>query len=296
MSNAEVIPTVFNRSTATEEPALQAPLAKPRLVAEPRQDSRQDSRQDWALFLDIDGTLLRHVPDPRDAVVDDGLRDLLARMTERLDGAIAFVSGRKLSVIKEMLGPLASHAAGLYGLEMQWNGLEFSASPKEPRALTELARRVERLFAGEPGLVIEHKGPVLSLNTGKRTDLLAIIQPMAEGALGQLEDHYRIVVGHAGLELMPVAADKGAAISWFMGKAPFQARRPIFIGDDLPDERGFDTINAMGGLSVRVLPVARTEARYGIEDVDAVRDWLGDAQFPNLDTLKMLDSQKHALS
>ena len=74
---------------------------------------QEDAQRDWALFLDIDGTLLRHVPDPRDAVVDDDLRRLLAVLATRLGGAMAFVSGRRLAMIRTMLGPLSVHAAGL---------------------------------------------------------------------------------------------------------------------------------------------------------------------------------------
>jgi trehalose 6-phosphate phosphatase len=243
---------------------------------------------DWALFLDIDGTLIRRVPDPRDAVIDDELRELLASAIARLGGAVALVSGRSLKAIRNMLGPYATYAAGLYGLEVQWDGIEAADRPKEPGALRDLAHKVARLFADEPGLVIERKGAVLSLNTGRRSDLLAVIQPMAEAALAGLPAGYRIVVGHAGVELMPAEADKGAAIRRFMTAPPFQGRRPIFIGDDQPDEHGFAAVNAVGGVSVRVLPAAETGADFGIEDVQAVRAWLGDDRFPDLGVLRRL--------
>jgi trehalose 6-phosphate phosphatase len=151
--------------------------------------------------------------------------------------------------------------------------------------LRDLAHQVARQFAGEPGLVIERKGPVLSLNTGKRSDLLGIIHPLALKTLEQLPAGYRIVVGHAGLEILPPAADKGAAIRRFMSLPPFKGRRPIFIGDDKPDEQGFAAIHALAGFSVRVLPAGDTIARHGLEDVDAVRAWLDDAAFPDVTAL-----------
>ena len=48
-----------------------------------------------ALFLDIDGTLLEHQPHPEGVRVDDALRDLLIVRPERLDGAVAFITGRR---------------------------------------------------------------------------------------------------------------------------------------------------------------------------------------------------------
>lgn len=247
------------------------------------------SLDDWALFLDIDGTLVRHAADPRAAVVDDGLRRLIGALSDRLGGALAFVSGRQLSSIREMFGALAQNAAGTYGIEFQVDGVQLSSEPEEPPALRDLARQVARMFAGEAGLVIERKGMVLSLNTGKRTDLLSQIMPLAHAALETLPKGYRIVVGHAGLELMPEAADKGQAIRRFMSLSPFRGRRPVFIGDDQPDELGFAMINTLGGLSVHVLPVAQTVARYGIEDVDAVRDWLSDPSFPDVGGFRQLN-------
>lgn len=246
------------------------------------------SLDDWALFLDIDGTLLRLAADPRDAVVDDALRLLIGRLSDRLGGALAFVSGRQLPVIRQMFGPLAQNAAGTYGIEFQVDGVELSSAEDEPPALRDLARQVARMFSGESGLVIERKGMVLSLNTGKRADLLREILPLAKTTLDVLPAGYRIVIGHAGLEMMPEAADKGQAIRRFMALSPFRGRRPIFIGDDQPDERGFAMINALGGLSVHVLPAVETVAHYGIEDVDAVRDWLSDPAFPEVSGFRRL--------
>ena len=159
-----------------------------------------------------------------------------------------------------------------------------------------ISSRLIRLMGGqlsvasEPGLVIERKGPVLSLNTGKRADLLSTILPLAEATLERLPAGYRTIIGHAGLELMPAGADKGSAIRRFMALPPFQSRRPIFIGDDKPDEHGFAVINAIGGISTRVLPAGNTQAHYGVEDVDAVRQWLGDDAFPDVAAFKRLDA------
>lgn len=64
------------------------------------------------------------------------------------------------------------------------------------------------------------------------------------------------------------------AVAWFMARAPFRARTPVFFGDDTSDEEAFDWTNDHGGLSVRVRPEGPTAARYGIETVAGVHRWL----------------------
>ncbi len=65
-----------------------------------------------------------------------------------------------------------------------------------------------------------------------------------------------------------------AAIRRFMHLDPFTGRRPVFLGDDTSDENGFDTVNAEGGISIRVKPQGETSARFAIEDVAGAIAWL----------------------
>jgi trehalose 6-phosphate phosphatase len=37
-----------------------------------------------------------------------------------------------------------------------------------------------------------------------------------------------------------------------MQTAPYAGRVPVFIGDDVTDEHGFEAVNALGGLSIRI--------------------------------------------
>jgi trehalose 6-phosphate phosphatase len=59
-----------------------------------------------------------------------------------------------------------------------------------------------------------------------------------------------------------------------MRQAPFVGRIPLFIGDDVTDEEGFEAVNALGGYSVRVGDLAATAARFRFSSVSTVIAWL----------------------
>jgi trehalose-phosphatase len=67
---------------------------------------------------------------------------------------------------------------------------------------------------------------------------------------------------------------KRGAIESFMREPPFAGRTPVFIGDDVTDEDGFEAVNALGGYSVRVGDLAATSARFRFSSVSTVIAWL----------------------
>ncbi|TIN34803.1 MAG: trehalose-phosphatase, partial [Mesorhizobium sp.] len=71
----------------------------------------------WALFLDIDGTLLEHAAHPDSVAVSAELRSLLQAVEHRLDGALAFITGRSIAAVDRLFDPVKLRIAGLYGLE-----------------------------------------------------------------------------------------------------------------------------------------------------------------------------------
>src|SRR5688572_8172847 len=72
-----------------------------------------------ALLLDFDGTLVEIAPRPDAVTVPLGLTDLLASLQERLQGALAIITGRLFSDIDVMLAPLSLSGVGLHGVEFR---------------------------------------------------------------------------------------------------------------------------------------------------------------------------------
>ncbi|MBN9073181.1 MAG: trehalose-phosphatase [Rhizobiales bacterium] len=228
-----------------------------------------------ALFLDIDGTLIEHRPHPTDAKADRELLDLLATASAKLSGALALVTGRSIEMVDAMFAPLSLPVAGLYGLEHRLRTGDEAELADEPADLAAIADALHREFHTVEGVYFERKGPVLAIHTRAAPAALPSVRRAAEAAIAQLTDRYRLVAGHAGIEFIPIEALKGAAIQRFLEIAPFAGRRPIFIGDDVSDENGFDYVNTHGGVSIRVKSSGETAARHCLESVGAVHRFIG---------------------
>ncbi len=81
-------------------------------------------------------------------------------------------------------------------------------------------------------------------------------------------------------ELRPAGADKGDAVRAFMLQPPFAGAKPIFVGDDLTDEDAFHAAAELGGGGVLVGPERETAAKWRLDGVPAVADWLGQLAEP----------------
>lgn len=226
---------------------------------------------DWALFLDIDGTLVDLIDDPKAVRADAALLDLLTRLDRLLDGALAIVSGRDLADIDRILAPLRLPAAGGHGAALRRHaGAAASAVAKLDAAKPHPAAR--------DGVRVERKTHSTAFHYRGRPDAKTAAQAMAERLLAELGDGWRLLPGKDVFEVLPATADKGRAVARFMETPPFAGRRPIFIGDDVTDEGGFNEVNGRGGLSIRIGPPSTTSpAAARLDSPAALRRWLADA-------------------
>lgn len=229
---------------------------------------------DVALFLDIDGTLLEHQPHPEGVFVDEALRDVIVRLDSRLGGALALVTGRSVAMVDRLFGKLELPTAGLYGLEHRLEKHGAITTADEPPDLAAIADQLQEEFHTVRGIYFERKGAVMAIHTRGAPDYLPQVKAASERALKKLGEKYRLLAGHAGVEFMPLDALKSAAIQRFMQMQPFASRRAVFLGDDTADESGFDYVNEIGGVSVRVRPEGPTAATTTLPDVKAVRAFL----------------------
>jgi trehalose 6-phosphate phosphatase len=227
----------------------------------------------WALFLDIDGTLVEFEDRPDAVRVDEGLMELLRGLSAAMDGAVALISGRSVPEIDRLFAPLRLPAAGQHGAERRSaNGTLHLHAPVIER-MHEAVDRLSRFAAPHQGLIFENKGMSLALHYRLAPRLRKLAAAKMHELAAHLGPEYGLQEGKQVLELKPSGRDKGTAIEEFMLEPPFAGRVPVFIGDDLTDEFGFACVNRLGGHSVKVGSGASVAARR-IVDAAAVRRWL----------------------
>ncbi len=230
---------------------------------------------DWALFLDIDGTLLEFAAHPQKVRVEKDLLDLLGRLRAALGGALALVSGRSVQDIDNLFAPLEFAVAGLHGAERRAADGTIHRHAPPLDNLGRAAAEIVRLTAAHSGLVFENKGMAVALHYRLAPSLRALAEREMRRIAAGLGDGFELQTGKFVVEIKPSGKDKGSAIAEFAAEAPFAGRRPVFIGDDLTDEPGFEVVNRIGGHSVKVGP-GISRARWHIFDAAAVRGWLTD--------------------
>lgn len=231
----------------------------------------------WALFLDVDGTLIE-IADAPDAVhVDDRIGGLLQRLRSRLGGALALASGRSLDVLDRFFSPLELPAAGLHGLERR--SADGSVSRAEAASVLAPARReLARFAAAHPGTLLEDKSATLALHYRRAAGAEAAAREAMEKIRSSLGAAYRVQEGKMVLELKPHRPNKRTVVEDFMEEAPFRGRVPVFIGDDITDEEGFAAAQSAGGAGIVVGLESETGrasgARYGLSGVRELHHWL----------------------
>lgn len=231
---------------------------------------------DWALFLDVDGSLAEHAATPDEVRIDPALIQALPALFRRCGGAVALVSGRSIQALDALFAPVdIAAAAGLHGLERRGHSA-MQAAPLMDDAFLALARQAQALAEQFPGALVECRGGCLFLHWRAAPAAAASMTAFARALAPRLDSH-RLHPGAHGIEIRPIGMDKGVAIAAFMREPPFRGRRPAFIGDDPADEPGFAVVNADDGVSVLVGPPRRTSARYRIADPRGARRWLLDS-------------------
>lgn len=226
-----------------------------------------------AFFLDCDGTLLDFKDRPEDVVADDALRALLQRLHDAAGGAVALVSGRTLADLDRIMQPLRFAAGGTHGAEIRF--ADGRIETKVGDAIDVVRKALVPFVNERDGLALEDKGAALAVHYRRvphHRDEVVDFLDRAVTAPDLMVQHGKMVA-----EVKSSASDKGRAIAALIRSAPFAGRVPLFVGDDLTDERGFERVNASDGIAIKVGgPSEPTVARYRLADIEEVRKFLND--------------------
>lgn len=228
----------------------------------------------WALFLDIDGTLLDIAETPDRVAVPAPLRAHLQVIEKYLEGALALVSGRTIAEIDRLFDPLRLAASGQHGSE--WRPVPGAAAQAIaeqplPQGLHEAAARLASLH---PGIVVERKSHALAVHYRNAQDLGPEIGSRLAQTIAGLQG-LMLLPGKYVWEIKDALQSKGTAVERFLQQPAFADRVAVFVGDDRTDEDGFRAVEARGGIALPVGALAlRQPQRPGFATPAQVRAWL----------------------
>jgi len=227
-----------------------------------------------ALYLDIDGTVLDLAPSPEVVHVPVWMVPLLQRLTRKLDGALAFVSGRPIAAIDQLFQPLRFPAVGVHGGEVRVPGGELLVDEQLTAELQSAEPLLREAIGRIRGVTLENKRSVIALHYRSVPERGREVLKIAELVAGGLGSQFGVLLGKCVVEIRPRHLTKGSAMRRLMESAPFRDRIPIFAGDDTTDEDAFEVVNSLGGISLRVGEQAPTAAKFRLASPDQLRGWL----------------------
>ncbi|AXU94880.1 MAG TPA: trehalose-phosphatase [Erwinia persicina] len=230
----------------------------------------------YAFFFDVDGTLAAIKPRPDEVSIPAQVLDNLNRLAQRCEGAVALISGRPIEQLDALASPLVLPMAGVHGAERRNSEGHISRLRLQPATVTALSQALNTAMAVLPGTQLESKGMAFALHYRQAPQHQQAVEQLADSLVARFPELVQ-QPGKCVVELKPRGVNKGAAIEEFMQHPPFAGRVPVFLGDDLTDEAGFNVVNAMEGISIKV--GAGTSAAQGhLSDVAAVYHWLEQAR------------------
>ena len=226
--------------------------------------------QQIALFLDVDGTLYDIENSPSLIKPCFRLQKKLYTISNRLRGALGLISGRSLDDLDRIFDNNKIPLAGNHGAQLR-DALRTNEYQADTGNIKGIAHKIKELLNEQKNIEIENKGSNLTVHfrnsTIDRKEINKIIMELVK-----YEPKLTFLKGKEVIEVKPLSYNKGTAISYFMRTKPFIKRRPIFIGDDVSDEDGFETVNNKGGWSVRVGNYKRSKANFFLPNVKSVHE------------------------
>jgi trehalose 6-phosphate phosphatase len=232
----------------------------------------------FLLLLDFDGTLVPIQDNPENCYLPDGVKRQLESIASSNRVLVGILSGRSLSDIRARVQVKGLYYGGCHGLEI--SGPRISYIHPGARAgislIDEIKRKLQERIGTLDGVLLEDKGLTLAVHyRAANKEDSSIVRKEVWQALSEAgaTNGLSLMKGKKVLELVPdVVWDKGKAALLILQRVG-EAYAPIYVGDDLTDERAFLALNQFG-ITVRVGKSTKTIARYYIKGQREVSEFL----------------------
>lgn len=233
-----------------------------------------------AILLDVDGTLIEIAETPMAVRVPPSLKHTLAKLRDRLGGALSLVSGRPVAQLDELFSPARLPIVGGHGAELR-RAADAPVKRSGEGISDGLRQALTRIAADTPGVLAETKSHSLALHYRLVPEQEASVLSRIKVVLAaHAEEPVEVLPGKSVFEVKPRAFDKGSAIRALMAEPPFAGRRPVFIGDDVTDQSALAVMPDFGGIGCSVGRKLRGATVYFATPRE-VRHWLFGLLAPN---------------
>jgi trehalose 6-phosphate phosphatase len=226
---------------------------------------------DWALFIDIDGTLLDMAPTPDAVRVPRGLVETLTQLSATFNGAVALITGRRVTDADRFFAPLKLAISGVHGTEARGAcGDTVMLARPVPIDLTNAVCDVARAL---PGIMVEDKGAGLAVHYRNAPEARASLELQLRQVIMQW-DGFALRRGRKVLDVVPKTHSKATGLAWLMQLPEFKGRRPVMIGDDHGDESAMEAAENMRGVGLKVAGEHFSREGADFASPARVRSWL----------------------
>ncbi|MFO7997586.1 MAG: trehalose-phosphatase [Bacteroidales bacterium] len=229
------------------------------------------------IFLDYDGTLTPIVSRPEDALIADEMKQTLRELATLF--TVAVVTGRDKDDVEQLVGLDGLIYAGSHGYIITGpDGLfmEHEDSKKIIPKLDQIEKEVEQALEGRTrGVQVDRKRYAIGIHyRNARPEDEEIVFRVVEDMLRKHPGHKK----GAGKKIVEIKPDldwhKGKAVLWILDALQLKDRKdhiPVFIGDDITDEDGFEALKDIGFGILVGGHGQETAARYSLKNVFQVR-------------------------
>lgn len=209
--------------------------------------------RDFAVLLDVDGTILDIAPTPHAVHVPETLLRTLSLVGERTHGAIALVSGRPIANLDLIFAPLRLPAIGGHGAEIRPDPKNHSYEQRATALDRSLKQNLMDIAKRYDGVAWEDKGYSFAIHYRLALDRgLNVVDDVFRVCKAYPPESFELLTGKAVIEVKSVGFNKGSAVRELMTHPPFAGRAPIFIGDDVTDEAAFEVVPEFNGFAISV--------------------------------------------
>lgn len=270
----------------------------------PYQQDKETKTSPWICCLDYDGNLTPIVQSPELAILTEEQAEFLKALQDDPSIVWAIVTGRSVEQMEGFFKPFSLQPDAICGLH---GGEVYLPQPNHwlrrpsndlmalsDQFMDDVHAGLKQLFSTDDitsvGLALEPKKYSFALHYRAVTD--DAIGKQAHQLFDDLfiknpriSQAFRVQPGKRVVEIVPATFNKGEGIRFLMDNLPvisgtkhkqINSHAVTFMGDDKTDEPGFEVVNELGGVSVRVaLPAHETtQATYQVSDVDDVYELL----------------------